>query len=214
MRGRVASLNASVAGSVLLFEAASQRGGVALVRQHQVADAGPVASRPVRSAEPRETAAASAEFVAGNEPGRVETVGQDAGPGMSPGVEPEGRNDAMPTAEAPASAEAEATAGPEPETAGEPGPDNGPGPEPLTAPAPAPDRPKRARRVRPAAIAAEAPTGPEGATDQESPERRSTRSPEEPTSAPPHEEDLLPELLTLPERAETATDAELEHASE
>ncbi len=254
MRGLVASLNASVAGSVLLFEAASQRGGVALAPRHQVADAGPVASRPIPGVEPPATAPGSAESHPGNEPGQVVTHGQDAGLGMGPGDEPESRNDAMPTAETPPIAEGGAITGAEPETAGEPEPGSQPGPEPETAgepepgsqpgpepetagepgpdtapvaqpltspvpdrdtaPVPGPDRPKRVRRVRSAAIAAAAPTGQGGATDEGSPERPSTRSPGEPTSPLPHEEDLLPEFSLLPERAGTAADAELERASE
>ena len=104
MRGRVASLNASVAGSVLLFEAASQRGGMTLVRRHEVADAGAVAPEPGRVTEGFEHANGSADTPEGvehgpaagpepggvpsPEPGGVPSPEPGTGPGLEPGLLP------------------------------------------------------------------------------------------------------------------------------
>jgi 23S rRNA (guanosine2251-2'-O)-methyltransferase len=84
MRGRVGSLNASVAGSILLFEAVAQRAptdpatGMVAALPAEMADAGLEAAAPSSSGRPPTTSADPAEVVVAMDPAAPQPVADEA----------------------------------------------------------------------------------------------------------------------------------------
>jgi hypothetical protein len=91
MRGRVSSLNAAVAGSILLYEASSQRGGDRPVFQNPFAEPAGIDYEPVdEAAEPGVESVARAEPVTSPEPA-VESVVPAPAPAGSESAAPKAR---------------------------------------------------------------------------------------------------------------------------
>jgi 23S rRNA (guanosine2251-2'-O)-methyltransferase len=105
MRGRVSSLNAAVAGSILLYEASSQRGGDRPVFQNPFSEPAGVDYEPVdEAAEPgAEPSAAEPAFQPATEPSAAEPSAAE--PAFQPATEPSATEPAFQPAAEPSAAE-------------------------------------------------------------------------------------------------------------